>query len=229
MKVLRAQRRAVAAMVSILALAGVAGCSSTGTSDNPLVRKASWFSYLNGDDLRSACRAGAPDQFRLVFNGRYDDQVRVYELGTAQSDGQLKEKVLTSYIVNQGFTLDSLQERLSGVDIMVPMSATEQKALWETLAHSGAFDTARAGTRLNSDDLWWTVSGCHQGQVFFQVWPLNEATAYPPFFASIAALDRSGLPFPSAAKPPVTTLDSPRDRTKSGQFQMEVGDGGFIR
>src|SRR5690606_5614370 len=42
--------------------------------------KATWLSYLNGDDMRAACVEGAPLQYRLIYNADYDQQLRSYEI-----------------------------------------------------------------------------------------------------------------------------------------------------
>jgi len=54
--------------VLTLAAVGLAGCAFTQNSDvsNPLVRKSTWFSYLNADDLRVACSAGDADRKSVV-------------------------------------------------------------------------------------------------------------------------------------------------------------------
>ena len=62
------------------------GCTYRGETDNPVVRRATWFSYLDGTDLRTACGEGASDRFRLVYNARYEQQVRSYEI-TADGTG----------------------------------------------------------------------------------------------------------------------------------------------
>ena len=64
----------------------LAGCTYRGDIDNPAVRKVSWFSYLDGTDIRTACAEGAPDSYRLVYNGRYEEQLRSYEI-TADGAG----------------------------------------------------------------------------------------------------------------------------------------------
>ena len=49
-----------------LALGILAGCTYRGEIDQPATLKATWFSYLNGDDIRSACADGTPVRYRLV-------------------------------------------------------------------------------------------------------------------------------------------------------------------
>src|SRR5262245_6550826 len=58
----------------------LAACAYRGDIDNPIIRKLSWFSYLDGTDIRTTCADGAPDGYRLVYNGRYEEQVRSYEI-----------------------------------------------------------------------------------------------------------------------------------------------------
>src|SRR5215813_10182543 len=58
----------------------LAACSYRGDIDNPVVRKVSWFSYLDGTDIRVACTEGAQDRYRLVYNARYEEQLRSYEV-----------------------------------------------------------------------------------------------------------------------------------------------------
>src|SRR3546814_16826533 len=66
----------------------LAACLYRGNSDDPMTIKATWLSYLNGDDMRAACVEGAPLQYRLIYNADYDEQLRSYEVtGTPGSDG----------------------------------------------------------------------------------------------------------------------------------------------
>ena len=70
----------------LAALTTLLGCAYDGGIDNPVVRKVEWFSYLDGADIRTYCVENAPDRYRLVYNARYDEQLRSYEL-TADGAG----------------------------------------------------------------------------------------------------------------------------------------------
>src|SRR5690606_6468296 len=61
-----------------LCLIVLAACTYRG-ADDPVSRKFSWFSYLNGDDIRRECVAGAADRYRFVYNGINVEQVRTYD------------------------------------------------------------------------------------------------------------------------------------------------------
>lgn len=64
-----------------LALFGLAACTTfDGTTDNPVERSLTWFSYVGGDDIRAACTPDGPDQFRFVYNAVYERQIRAYDL-----------------------------------------------------------------------------------------------------------------------------------------------------
>src|SRR5581483_11340747 len=78
----------------VWAFCALAGCAYHGNSetnlDNPAVQKFAWFSYLDGHDIRQSCATlgpKAPAQYRLVYNGQYDQQLRTYEIDVAPSGG----------------------------------------------------------------------------------------------------------------------------------------------
>ena len=61
-----------------------------GDEDNPIRRSFSWFSYLNADDLRSACTRGAPERYRIVYNAVWQEQVRTYDFIIHGNGGDVK-------------------------------------------------------------------------------------------------------------------------------------------
>src|SRR5260370_39356006 len=54
--------------------------------EQPIVRTFNWFSYVGGDDIRSACVPGGRNRVRLVYNALWEEQVRVYDV-FLQPDG----------------------------------------------------------------------------------------------------------------------------------------------
>ena len=48
-----------------------AACASPGPAAGPIARTGGWFSYLGGDDVRRSCQAGAPETYRIAYNGIY--------------------------------------------------------------------------------------------------------------------------------------------------------------
>lgn len=223
--------------LAVSALAGVAACApsstgvltSNGSIDNAFTRKLTWFSFVNGDDLRARCQAvPSEDRLRLVFNGRYRDQVRVYEVSKADGGSLLKEKVFSSLVLNQSFGMNALGEQLTGKDFTVPLSTAQTQGLWTSLETAGLWSPPPVGRRLDSDALWWTAVGCRQGKPFFQAWTQDEKTEAPAFVAPLLALDPSGLAFPSLTPPPLAALESPSDRSSRLHFELEIGHDGVL-
>ena len=57
-----------------------AACAYSGQTSSPIALSNSWFSYLDAGDLRQACVAGAPEAYRIAFNGSYEEQLRTYDV-----------------------------------------------------------------------------------------------------------------------------------------------------
>lgn len=207
---------------------GLSACVTDGDVSNPVQRKLSFFSHVNGDDIRAACRPGADDRLRLTFNGRYNDQVRIYDLNRQGGRPVWQEKVIGTLVVNQGLSLSSLGDYLSGQDYSRPLGDDQAQALWQAVADAGAMTPATAGQRLDSDSLWWVAVGCHQGHVFFHAWDHSETSGAPSFFELVQALEMSDRAWPSLKAPPVIGFNSPKDRSERTHFILETGQNGLI-
>ena len=57
-----------------------ASCTYSGGIDNPFSKKFTWFSYINGDDIRKVCASLGADRYRFVYNGIYQIQTRTYDV-----------------------------------------------------------------------------------------------------------------------------------------------------
>ena len=194
------------AAVTAVLLPLLAGCAyhgeSTGQSDNPVSRKFTWFSFLDGGDIRESCAAlgkEAPPHYRLVYNGQYDTQIRAYEIwGAPSGGGTLKARAkgagnLSNWII-QGpsdvFAPWRWQE--SNAALSAPEMAEFQGAL-----HQSGFGTgAPQGLRLDSRDFYWVASGCEAGQFHFFAWVARngrlDAARFQDF---LLRHDGTGLPF----------------------------------
>jgi hypothetical protein len=149
----------------------LAACSYRGGIDNPLVRRAGWFSYLDGADIRAACTEGALDSYRLVYNGRYEEQLRSYEI-TADGAGG-------AYLVARAMGRRPNLARVSLNDILAPwrwrrsearLKPAELRQFVSMLEASGMFDGPPVGLRLFSGDFYWVASGCRNGVFYFNAW-----------------------------------------------------------
>lgn len=216
----------------LAALTGLWGCAYDGGIDNPVVRKVEWFSYLDGADIRSYCVEGALDRYRLVYNARYDEQLRSYELGADGSGGA----VMTARAMQKRGDLTEITLN----DILAPwrwdkaernLSPAEFQAFGKTLQASGMYDGAPDGLRLWSGDFYWVASGCRDGKFYYAAWlypePPYERLKFPDF---LYARDTTGVP----VNPPRQMVDREKYRSsgRSGddmqtKFWIQVGKNGL--
>ncbi|MBV8190054.1 MAG: hypothetical protein JOY64_36940 [Alphaproteobacteria bacterium] len=192
---------------TLLGLALVASTAAAQRADRkveqPIVRSFNWFSYVAGDDIRSACGANGRSRLRLVYNAIYNEQVRVYEI-YLQPDG------------TAGMTIDVLADQgdVSNLSIADPGDVTNPwrmkrgqrvldqgatRGLLALLQESAAFGPPRAGLRLPDVDFWWTVASCVNGTWGFQAYHYpTDGFANVKFAAKLFSWD----PVPVAVNPP---------------------------
>jgi len=223
--------KVVLALALTGALAGVvASCASQGPTDNPLVRKLSWLSYLEGGDIRAACGPNAPNQYRLVYNGVYTEQVRTYDLGV---DQRLNVGVVGAAEVSQ-FSADSLSGLLNpwrAKTAIRNLNQAEVEQIATALERDGAFGAPAVGTELSSKGFFWTIAACHEGAYHFTAlaWP-SPAWENMTFDDVVFDLD----PSPIAVNPPrktITTRDTKRGDTGhviENEFHTKVGESGLF-
>jgi hypothetical protein len=209
------------------AAAAVSACVSGGMADltDPVSRQATWFSFLDGEDLRPACRAGAADRARLVYNGRYVDQVRVYEWTTTGRGTDLAGRVFTGgglFRMEAGRGLGVVAGRPFRTAVDEEVAA----GLWRRLAAAGAFRPAPRLT-LTAGEVWWLAVGCHDGTVFFHAWPAGgEGFADLGFREALEPLDPTGIAFAPVTRRGVPlSMDEDAERLS---FRLEVAPGGLM-
>lgn len=223
----------VLAVAAALAACSYAGPPQPGLGDNLITVRATWFSYLNGDDIRAACVDGAPERYRLVYNVGGRSQRRGYDVGPVTAAGAALRQV-----VDSGVSFGT--GRTSPWQIFSPARATdwlspgEVAELERLLAESGAFAAPPAGLRMTSNNRYWVVSGCHDGHFFLTGYrfpsPRFDGLRFVNF---LAAHDTTGIPFPS---PPDGLTDVSNrcpalrrnDPEASACFVVEVGDDGLV-
>ena len=177
------------------------GCASGGPGDGLGLRKLSWFSYLNADDLKADCRAGAPERLRLVLNADYAEHVRTYDLAVDAATGAAELVVRALPAANAvDISADSQLGPWRGVRADRRLTPQQRADLQRRIAEAGAFGPPPVGLSLHSTEWFWLVSGCHQGQGFLTAYPLAGKTPTAPAFApALAALDTTGIAFPDPA------------------------------
>lgn len=213
----------------VLTIAGLAGCAyRDGDIGDPVTRKFHWFSFVAGEDIRSTCQAGTPDRYRLVYNGIYDEQLRIYELDSLR-------RLLAVHVVQQGKAA-----RLGSDDLLGPWRAEERKvpldqATYDRLvaefAASAMFAPPPVGLDLPSRSFYWTAAICKDGQYGFTAWKYPSAVFDKIAFAqSLFALDPTGVPV-NEAKP--VRFDPQWEemarRHEVTVFTLTVGAAGLVR
>lgn len=224
--------------MAVAVLAALAGCAE-GDISNPIARKFNWFHYVNGESVRANCRPGGLDQYRVIYNADWNEQVRAYDVrASALNDGSaiLFTQVFGGYGSNvSSFTLSDPFSMARGTSGQVRLTPGQYRQFVEALDASGFGQPAPQGLRLDSWDFYWVVSACVNGQFHFNAWrspsPGFAALQFPPL---LFALDGTGIP----PNPPrdVNTAEEfsktefPRSRSYGGTpytFQLIVGENGL--
>ncbi len=175
-------------------------CASSGPVDNPTSQRLTWFTYAAGTDIRDRCRAGAPDQYRFIYNGQYERQVRAYDIQVLPEGGaELLARArggqgnLARFSLNNPLGPWALEERRS------ELSPNDIAALLAALDRDTAVAPTAAGQRLNSLDFYWLVSQCRGGAFRLDAFVhprVNHASLSFP--SELLALDSTGVPFREA-------------------------------
>lgn len=216
------------------------GCAARGPASDPVGRVLSWFSYMNGDDLRSACARGATDRYRLIYNARWTGQVRSYDLVAARPlPGTQGHSVpVDAKLMARSFTpaplLNAYLDRLNGGDAtqveevrLAPDSFRAlEGAILEIASRPGG-----EGSWLRSDRYFWLVMGCRDG-VFrlrgFEVTP--ETHDGLVFLAPLIEVDPITRPLaPPRALPeqPYAQTAGQRER-REVRFRVQVRDNRLV-
>ena len=127
--------------------------------EQPIVRSFNWFSYVAGDDIRSACEPAGRNRVRLVYNAIWEEQVRAYDI-FLQPDGTAGLDIGVLNDQGHGGNLSSLSLGSDGSGVTSPWMTAD------TLHGAmGSFLTA---------DRELLITRCRRGQIFTirQIWSL---------------------------------------------------------
>ncbi len=158
----------------------VAGCMPHGTADFSLERLPSWYRYLSGDDIKAACEAGGPDVARFVYNARWTEQVRAYELRATNYGAKIDQ-----WVWGPGGLLAATP---AGPEIRAKTAEVgiDQARLARLRAAMVASDVGGKppmGQFLRSDNFYWVVAACSQGRFHFNAFqagdPRFDALTFP--------------------------------------------------
>lgn len=244
---------ALRALATVIAASGlVAACTYAGR-DDAISQRFTWFSYLNGDDIRRRCAPGALDRYRLVYNGVYIQQARTYDI-VPESDGPalgppdaaqagtppgyiLRARVLgPNDLSNVEIPFDTVFQ--DPLDILAPfagrkstlkLSGRDIDELDRRLAASGMFQPAPEGLYLRSEDFFWIGVACVNGRLAFNAWKYPssrfEALTFPPLLFS---WDQTFVPVnPPRSISPFEIYGEASPRDPRVQFTLTVGENGL--
>lgn len=227
-------QKRIARWAAFAVLGVLAACSYSGGIDQPFAQKVAWFSYLNGDDIRSACVPGAADQYRLVYNGEYDRQVRTYEILGAPPN------------VAGGASYLARVQRGGGIDLMnfsfsrpggaggwikreAQLTPAQMAELERALEASGAFAPAPAGLELASEEYYWLFVGCREGVVHFNAWRYTGGDFAKLSFPSVLLKhDETGVKInPPREVGPVNRTQRTLREDATPRFDITIGENGL--
>lgn len=199
-------------VVFLVVVVGLSACTYQGYIEQPATIKATWYSYLAGDDIRRTCVPNALPRFRAVHNANYDEQLRTYEVVALDDGGaRLRARVLgpmraVAVIRNPLDVQDPWRWTVAETRLTPQEFATFQ----ERLAESGWHRPLSEPMELLSTEFYWIVTGCRAGEFTFNAWRFGTdryaALTFPEF---LLARDETGV----ALNPPRPV--SPRDRMRN--------------
>lgn len=227
------------ALIPLVLAALIGGCAYHETYPQ-VTRRFTWFSYLNGDDIRARCGADARPRYRFVYNGVYTRQVRTYDIAP---DEQGRGFQLTARVLNP-FLLSSVEidipgmmsgqdpseglQPWAGTTARVPLGSRDLDTLDAALAVSGFFRPPPVGARLSSDGFYWIGVACIGGRMAFNAyeWPssrFDDAT----FPALLFGWDQTGVPVHPPHDRPFSGLDEDPQSKGMHTFTITIGQEGL--
>ncbi|MCW9033160.1 MAG: hypothetical protein OQJ97_02995 [Rhodospirillales bacterium] len=218
--------RRIVVFISVFFLFVVTGCTYQGGEVNPIERKFSWFSFLNGDDMRATCQSGGPNHYRFVYNGVYTEQVRIYELrGNDLKVEVIGEADLSELYVNE--VLDLLKP-WQGKKATIRLREADKELLEQAMTSDGIFTHDEREIELSSDQFYWLVVACKEGVLRFGTFRWPDANyknlAFSPL---LLGWDMTEIPL----NPPRETLFDDEykvNKADHGRFNIRVGPNGLM-
>ncbi len=220
--------------VVLLGLGALSGCAAIGPTDNPVARKLTWFSYLNGDDLRDRCATEGGDRYRVVFNADYNRHVRTYDITTDPADGGsavVEARVIEATNLARLTPMDPLSAA-RGETGTLRLTGPQFASVLARLKDQGAFEPPATTLRLPSQGVYWLINGCRGGRWFFAVHPYPASPFRDAaFLEPMRALDPKTVPFPAlpAAEDAASAAPGHRNRADAGvSFELTADRDGLI-
>jgi hypothetical protein len=205
---------------------GLSACTyRAGLEDNPITRSFAWFSYLNADDLRKTCQPGAPDRYRVVYNGVWQEQVRTYDLTAGRGGVDFKAQVRGETDFARPIPLDDVLAPWRPQTVRKRIDAADLARLRASLRQSGFYAPVPQGTRVRSWGFFWVAAACEGGRFRFNAWSYPSTRFDGVTLAPVLGrLDGTGVPF----SPPRETWRPDWDEDRHvDRYELVVRGNGF--
>ena len=223
---------------ALLAMLALSACSYQGYIDQPVTIKATWYSYLAGDDIRRTCVPNGLPRYRLIYNGRYEEQLRSYEVVALDGGGaRLVARVLgpmrASAVIRDPSDLQAPWRWTESETRLSPQAFADFKAV---LDQSGLRQRVDGTRDFLSTEFYWIVSGCEHGEFLFNAWRFGtERYASLKFPEVLLSYDETGIALnPPRPPSPLDRLGTQRATGQRGShdaphlFRIKVGPDGLV-
>lgn len=182
-----------------VALAISACTTYEGPPSNPIERSLTWFSFLAGDDIRAACRAGGPDHYRFVYNAIYQVQIRAYELTPVPGGANLTVRARGRSGLVRKFSFDRPFGPWELVQSEAQLDNATAAQIVEAFAQAVAVSPPSAGQLLDSNEYYWLVASCSNSNFALNAFVDPKVDINSLVFPKLLlAHDDSGIPFREA-------------------------------
>lgn len=224
-------KRLIPVTCLVVLAASVAGCAYEGSGiGNPIARKFQWFSFVEGSDLRQSCSAQSDDRFRIIYNGNYEEQVRIYEIKTYPGDRlTVAQRIIGTPDLARLTLSDPLAPgRGDTAERVLNQSQTEK--LLKSFAASGLYTPPPVGLDLRSEEHFWTAAFCKDGQYGFTAWEYPSAR-YDDLVLddALLAVDSTDVPYnPPRRFIPNALRDNEVKEGGAISFRLEVTEQGLL-
>lgn len=222
-----------------LALTVVAGCRYTEPAGNLAATRVTWIDYLDGGDIRRACReSGGPERYRAVlmadaYGAGLGNQARGFDL-TVLPDGSGRLAVT----VDRGITFTGPVDirQIGGTPTgRADLAASTVDRLRAAFVASGALDPPPVGLRLSTREHFWILSGCRGGDYFLTAFafpaPGWTGLTFPAVLAEIDPLAAT-VAWPRPPQAQASRPSCPNGRDRDGPtvcYTVHIGADGLVR
>ena len=171
-----AKTRSMAVSALLIAASLLTGCTaqSIGEIDNPVLRRATWIDFISAGDIRRNCAIGAADRARFVLNANRAEQVRIYDLSTA--DNSLRIRVLTPKLpINEIQLDDTITRFFNPTDVTVRLSERDAAIIMAAYRDDKGGPKSATPTELLTEWHFWLVGACVDGKFDYTAWVNPDA------------------------------------------------------